>query len=103
MWADSIAIAYGEPGRMADKPTQARIDAYRAQQKKDSADLQIRYNWESPYFLSPHNADVFYLGGSRVLKSLKGGEDLFPISPDLSVKTDPVQARAMLARIDTVE
>ena len=43
-----------------------RIDALRAQQKKDSADLQIRYNWESPYFLSPHNPQVFYLGGSRV-------------------------------------
>ena len=82
---------------------QTRIDALRAQQKKDSADLQIRYNWESPYFLSPHNPQVFYLGGSRVLKSTKRGEDLYPISPDLSVKTDPAQERARLARIDTVE
>ena len=82
---------------------QAQIDVLRAQQKKDSADLQIRYNWESPYFLSPHNPQVFYLGGSRVLKSHKRGEDLYPISPDLSVKTDPAQERARLARIDTVE
>jgi sortilin (neurotensin receptor 3) len=82
---------------------QRKIDAFRVQQKKDSADLQIRYNWESPYFLSPHNPQVFYLGGSRVLKSLKRGEDLFPISPDLSVKTDPNQEKARLARLDTVE
>jgi hypothetical protein len=103
MWADSIAIAYGEPGRAVDRATQQKIDAYRAQQKKDSADLQIRYNWESPYFLSPHNPQVFYLGGSRVLKSTKRGEDLYPISPDLSIKTDPAQERARLARLDTVD
>jgi photosystem II stability/assembly factor-like uncharacterized protein len=101
-WEDSIAIVRGDPLKPATREMQARIDALKAQQKKDSADLQIRYNWESPYFLSPHNPQVFYLGGSRVLKSLKRGEDLFPISPDLSVKTDPAQARAMAARLDTV-
>src|SRR6478672_876222 len=103
MWEDSIAIVRGDPLKPSTPDVQKRIDAYKAIQKKDSADLQIRYNWESPYFLSPHNPQVFYLGGSRVLKSLKRGEDLFPISPDLSVKTDPAQEKARLARIDTVE
>ena len=37
------------------------------------------------------------------MKSLKRGEDLFPISPDLSIKTDPAQEKARLARLDTVE
>jgi hypothetical protein len=103
MWEDSIAIVRGDPLKPANAEVERKIAAYRAQQKKDSADLQIRYNWESPYFLSPHNPQVFYLGGSRVLKSLKRGEDLFPISPDLSVKTDPAQERQRLARLDTVE
>jgi hypothetical protein len=102
-WEDSIAIARGDPLKPVTSDVQRRIDAYRAQQKKDSLDMQIRYNWESPYFLSPHNPQVFYLGGSRVLKSLKRGEDLYAISPDLSVKTDPAQERARLARLDTVE
>lgn len=102
-WEDSIAVVRGDPLKPATKEMQARIDVLRAQQKKDSADLQIRYNWESPYFLSPHNPQTFYLGGSRVLKSTKRGEDLNPISPDLSVKSDPAQERARLARIDTVE
>ena len=103
MWEDSIAVVRGDPLKPVTPDVQRRIDAFRVVQKKDSADLQIRYNWESPYFLSPHNPQVFYLGGSRVLKSLKRGEDLFPISPDLSVKTDPAQEKARLARIDTVE
>ena len=102
-WEDSIAVVRGDPLRPMTAEMRTRIDALRAQQKKDSADLQIRYNWESPYFLSPHNPRVFYLGGSRVLKSTKGGEDMYPISPDLSVKSDPAQERARLARIDTVE
>ncbi|HEY6826889.1 MAG TPA: hypothetical protein VI259_08525, partial [Gemmatimonadaceae bacterium] len=103
MWEDSIAIVRGDPLKPASAEVQKRIDAFKAIQKKDSAEMQIRYNWESPYFLSPHNPQVFYLGGSRVLKSLKRGEDLFPISPDLSVKTNPAQEKARLARLDTVE
>jgi hypothetical protein len=103
MWEDSIAIVRGNPLEKETPEMAKKIAAYRVEQKKDSADLQIRYNWESPYFLSPHNPQVFYLGGSRVLKSLKRGEDLLPISPDLSVKKDPAQERARLARLDTVE
>jgi photosystem II stability/assembly factor-like uncharacterized protein len=103
MWADSIAIALGDRPKASDKATQAKVDAERKQQKQDSIDLSIRYNWETPYFLSPHNPQVFYVGGSRVLKSTKRGEDLYPISPDLSIKKDPAQERARLARIDTVE
>ncbi|MDQ6610904.1 MAG: hypothetical protein M3Y64_00610, partial [Gemmatimonadota bacterium] len=100
---DSIAVERGDPLKPVTREAQTKIDAFRTQQKKDSADLQIRYNWETPFFLSTHNPQVFYLGGSRVLKSVKGGEDLYPISPDLSVKTDPAQAKAMAARIDTVD
>ena len=103
MWEDSIAIVRGNPLEKETPEMAKKIAAYRVEQKKDSADFQIRYNWESPYFLSPHNPQVFYLGGSRVLKSLKRGEDLFPISPDLSVKKDPAQEKARLARLDTVE
>ena len=102
-YEDSIAIVRGDPLKPATRDVQIKVDALRAQQKKDSTDLQIRYNWESPYFLSPHNSKVFYLGGSRVLKSVKGGEDMYPISPDLSIKTDPAQAKMMAARIDTVD
>ena len=102
-YEDSIATLHGNPLTATTRDVQARIDALRADQKRDSADLAIRYNWESPFFLSPHNPQVFYLGGSRVLKSTKRGEDLFPISPDLSLKSDPAQERMRLARLDTVE
>src|SRR5207247_8655998 len=101
MWEDSIAVVRGDPMQPMAKDVAAKIAAYRTRQKQDSIDLNIRYNWNSPYFLSPHNPQVFYIGGSRVLKSLKRGEDLFPISPDLSAKKDPAQQKIMEARIDT--
>ena len=70
-----------------------RIAQFRSRQKADSAELDLRFNWETPYFLSPHNADVMYVGGNRVLKSTQRGDNLYPISPDLSKKN--------YAKIDT--
>jgi hypothetical protein len=90
---DSILITRGDTNSPTTKEQSSRIASYRAQQKADSAKLDLRFNWETPYFLSPHNADVFYIGGNRVLKSTQRGDNLYPISPDLS--------KGNLGRIDT--
>jgi photosystem II stability/assembly factor-like uncharacterized protein len=98
---DSIALARGNP-LVAITPTQrARIDNLRAQQRQDSIDLTMRYNWNSPFFLSPHNPRVFYFAGNRVLKSVNRGEGLFPISPDLSKAVMPQYRTVFQARLDT--
>jgi hypothetical protein len=103
MWEDSIAIARGDVMQPATREATAKIASLRERQRADSIALSIRYNWNSPFFLSPHNPQVFYMGGSRVLKSVKRGEDMFPISPDLSVKTDAALQKIMEARIDTAD
>ena len=90
---DSILITRGDTNSPETKSQEQRIAEYRARQKADSANLDLRFNWETPYFLSPHNPDVFYIGGNRVLKSTQRGDNLYPISPDLSKKN--------WARIDT--
>ena len=41
-------------------------------------------NWNTPFFLSPHDADVVYAAANRVLKSDYRGDDLYVISPDLT-------------------
>ena len=43
-------------------------------------------DWNTPFFLSAHSASTLYIGGNRVLKSIDRGDDLFPISPDLSTR-----------------
>ncbi len=92
-WEDSIAIVRGDPLAPATKAQNAAIASLRAKQKQDSIDLAMRFNWNAPYFISPHNPAVIYFAGNRVLKSSKRGEDFQLISPDLSKKLE--------AKIDT--
>jgi hypothetical protein len=86
MWEDSIAVIRGDPLKPETKDLTAKIAALRNLQKQDSVDLALRFNWNSPFFISPHNPAVIYFAGNRVLKSLKRGEEFHLISPDLSKK-----------------
>jgi photosystem II stability/assembly factor-like uncharacterized protein len=43
-----------------------------------------RYNWNTPFILSSHNPSIFYCAGNHVFRSLKQGDDLRVISPDIT-------------------
>jgi hypothetical protein len=90
---DSILIERGDTARPASRDQERRITELRNRQRADSAEFDIRWNWNTPFLLSPHNPDVFYAAGNRVMKSTQRGDNLFPISPDLS--------RKQMAKIDT--
>jgi len=89
---DSIAMLW--PDSTMPMPSQhaERIAELQARASADSASLQLRFNWNTPFFLSPHDPDVVYAGSNRVLKSTNRGDDLMPISPDLS-RQDEEQIR----------
>ena len=76
LWPDSTVPM---PSQHAE-----RIAELQAKATADSASLQLRFNWNTPFLLSPHDPDVVYAGANRVLKSTNQGDDLVPISPDLS-------------------
>jgi hypothetical protein len=95
MWEDSIATVRGDPLRPATSAQNAAIAALRARQRTDSIDGQLRFNWNTPFLLSPHNPSVIYYAGNQVLKSLKSGQEFFSISKDLS--------KQMTARMDTAD
>jgi hypothetical protein len=95
MLEDSILIYRGEGAPPPE--VEQRIAALRAQQTADSAAFALRWNWNTPFLLSPHDRRVFYAGANRVLKSTNRGEDLTPISPDLTY------ADTMKIRISTQE
>jgi len=48
----------------------------------------LRFNWNSPILISPHNSQVIYLGGNVLFRSLNRGDDWQEISPDLTIN-DP--------------
>jgi hypothetical protein len=86
MLEDSIMMVRGDTMRPPSRDAQRQLTDMRNRQVADSIEWTMRYNWNTPFLLSPHNPDVFYMGGSRVLKSNHRGDNLYPISADLSKK-----------------
>lgn len=83
-WEDSIITVRGDTSRPATAAQQRTLAELRGRQKADSAMLQIRWNWNTPFFISAHNNKVLYMGSNRVMKSVKQGDEMYPISADLS-------------------
>lgn len=81
---DSILVVWDDSLNAPPADAQARIEDFRALQQADSASRELRWNWNTPFFISPHDPDVFYAAANRVLKSTARGDDLEVISDDLS-------------------
>lgn len=81
---DTLALLLDDSATAKTAAGKKRIADVQGMIAKDSADFDMRFNWETPFFLSPHNPDVLYVGGNRVLKSVQQGDNLYPISPDLT-------------------
>jgi S1-C subfamily serine protease/photosystem II stability/assembly factor-like uncharacterized protein len=44
-----------------------------------------RFNWNTPFLLSSHNSRIFYSAGNFVFRSLDRGNNLQPISPEITL------------------
>lgn len=55
----------------------------------------LRFNWESPFLISPHNPARLYFGSSRLLRSDDRGESWRPVSGDLTRQIDRNQLPVM--------
>jgi len=77
-----------------DRRTGERVSIRPAEGKEEEAN---KYNWETPFIISPHNASRLYLGANRLYRSDDRGNSWKPVSPDLTRKTDrnllPVMGR----------
>ena len=47
-------------------------------------EARYRFNWNSPFFVSPHHAKTLYLGGNHIFKLKNRGKQWVKISPDLT-------------------
>ena len=56
--------------------------------------VKFRFNWKTPYILSPHNSQIHYSAGNYVLRSLKKGDGVKRISPEIT-NTDRGAASAI--------
>jgi photosystem II stability/assembly factor-like uncharacterized protein len=44
----------------------------------------LRFNWETPIWLSRHNQDILYMGSDRFHRAMNKGDDFETLSPDLT-------------------
>jgi photosystem II stability/assembly factor-like uncharacterized protein len=85
-YEDSIVIERPDTARPATGAVQRRLAELRRRQLADSTDLDLRWNWNTPFLLSPHNPSTFYAASNRVMKSTQRGDNMYPISPDLTTR-----------------
>ncbi|HJQ09451.1 MAG TPA: hypothetical protein VJ840_00295 [Gemmatimonadaceae bacterium] len=85
IFEDSVIIARGDTTKPETPQITAAVEAMRRRAAADSA-RGYRFNWSTPFFLSPHSASTIYMGGNRLLKSSDRGDHFYPISPDLSTR-----------------
>jgi photosystem II stability/assembly factor-like uncharacterized protein len=51
---------------------------------EDKGELPLRFNWESPFIISPHSPARLYFGANRLFRSDDRGSSWRAISPDLT-------------------
>lgn len=54
------------------------------QPKHKMGESPLRFNWQSPIWLSEHNKDILYFGSNKLHRSLNKGNDWTDISGDLT-------------------
>src|SRR2546422_10110093 len=86
LFEDSILIEHPDTAKPPTAAQQKRLADLRRRQLADSAEIDLRWNWNTPFFLSAHSPTTFYAGSNKVMKSTNRGENLYPISPDLTTR-----------------
>ncbi len=61
-------------------------------------DEVYRFNWNTPYIISPHNSQTLYVAANKVMKSNDRGGSWIEISPDLTRQID-VDMLPMMGKI----
>jgi len=75
-----------------DRRTGERIDI---QPQPEEGEPPLRWNWDSPLLISPHNPKRLYFAANRVYRSDDRGDSWRPISPDLTRKIDRNRLKVM--------
>jgi photosystem II stability/assembly factor-like uncharacterized protein len=73
----------GESSAIRPRPPQ-RANREAASGTAATAPPAYRFNWNTPFILSNHNPGIFYCAGNYVFRSVKRGDDLKPVSPEIA-------------------
>ncbi|MBS1876399.1 MAG: glycosyl hydrolase [Acidobacteria bacterium] len=68
-----------------DRRTGERVSI---QPQPAKGDAPMRWNWDAPYFISPHSNTRLYIGSQRLFRSDDRGDSWRAVSPDLTRQLD---------------
>ncbi len=81
---DNKTVYFGSQfGEYERKTTDAK-KSKRIHPMPDIEAEKLRYNWQTPILLSSFNQDILYMGNNVFYRSMNKGEDIEPISKDLT-------------------
>ena len=83
-WRDNTTVYSGSQFGFYYRYNTETKERLRIKPIHDLGERPLRFNWETPIFLSRHNQDILYYGANRLYRSLNQGENLEAISPDLT-------------------
>jgi photosystem II stability/assembly factor-like uncharacterized protein len=70
---------YSRLNRMSPRTTAKRITP-----RHELGQKPLRFNWQTPILLSPHNPDVLYFGSEKFHRSFNRGDSMTTLSGDLT-------------------
>ncbi len=83
-WRDNTTVYSGSQFGFYYRYNTETKERLRIKPIHDLGERPLRFNWETPIFLSRHNQDILYYGANKLYRSLNQGENMEVISPDLT-------------------
>ncbi len=69
IYEDSIVIERPDTTKPETAAQRRRTTELRLRQKADSNEIDLRWNWNTPFLISAHNPETFYAGANKVMKT----------------------------------
>ncbi len=82
-----------------DRKTGERMDI---KPRVQPGEPPLRWNWDSPLLISPHNPKRLYYAAQRIFRSDDRGDNWVPVSPDLTKQIDRNKLK-MMGRVWSVD
>ena len=94
------ASQFGAASRLNLKTGEKQRIRPRAELSAKKKEKPLRYNWVTPFILSPHSREILYFGANRLYRSFDRGRDLDRDLADLT--SSPEQGDVPFGTITSV-
>ena len=87
---DNVTTYYGSQfGNYSRTNRLTRENSRRITPRHEMGEKPLRFNWQAPILLSPHNNDIVYFGSNKFYRSFNQGDTMIALTPDLTTGGKP--------------